>query len=223
MEQLDTLADERQTAFCAHCGGETKTRDHVPSRVLLDEPFPSNLPVVFSCRDCNEGLSTDEAYVACLVECALAGSTAPPDLQRAKVRRLLTEKPALAARLASALHEGSVGHTVRRVHRVVLKLARGHAAFELNEPRLDEPSSLSFAPLVSLPPASRRRFESAPDQVLWPEVGSRGMQRLASSDMRVPGWLVVQPGRYRYLAFVDDAVTVRFVLSEYLACEVVWR
>lgn len=36
------------------------------------------------------------------------------------------------------------------------------------------------------------------------------------------GEAVVQPGRYRYLAFVDGATTVKFVLSEYLACAVVW-
>jgi hypothetical protein len=50
------------------------------------------------------------------------------------------------------------------------------------------------------------------------------MQRMliAGSDV-FNGWIVVQPGRYRYLAYVDSAVTVRMVLSEYLACEVVWE
>jgi hypothetical protein len=203
-----------------------ETRDHVPSLVLLDEPFPENLPVVVSCRSCNEGVSADEEYVACLVECARTGLVAVQDLERAKVRRLLTEKPALAERLADA-HLGT-GHGARilveteRVRRVVLKLARGHALFELNEPQTDEPSSLFFAPFSSLSRDVMERFEAAPARVFWPEVGSRAMQRMATSSTGTPEWLVVQPGRYRYLAYVDGTVVIRIVLSEYLACEVVW-
>jgi len=227
MDQLNNLGDERQVAFCAHCGsGDTETRDHVPSRVLLDEPFPDNLPVVAACRVCNEGVSDDEEYVACLVECARAGSVAVEDLERAKIKRLLTEKPKLAARLADAYSgAGRAGRFVvepERIRSVLLKLARGHALFELNEPQTDEPSSLFFAPLASFSRAARERFESPPARVFWPEVGSRGMQRLATSPTRTPQWLVVQPGRYRYLTYVDGSVVIRVVLSECLACEVVW-
>jgi hypothetical protein len=139
---------------------------------------------------------------------------------------VLTEKPALAARLRSALQESEGGSLILaetdRVGRVVLKLARGHAAFDLHEPRPDEPSSLSFVPLATLSASSRERFESVPHQAVWPEVESRAMQRLAASVTPNLEWIVVQPGRYRYLVHVDGAVTVRIVLSEYLACEVVW-
>jgi hypothetical protein len=38
---------------CVYCGRVTETRDHVPSRVLLDEPYPDNLPVVPSREACN--------------------------------------------------------------------------------------------------------------------------------------------------------------------------
>lgn len=48
------------------------------------------------------------------------------------------------------------------------------------------------------------------------------MQRLTTEYSNTPEWIVVQPGRYRYVAFVDDTVVVRMVLSEYLACEVIW-
>jgi hypothetical protein len=37
-------------------------------------------------------------------------------------------------------------------------------------------------------------------------------------------WVEVQSGRHRYHAFEeDDGAVVRIVLSEYLACEAVWR
>ena len=48
------------------------------------------------------------------------------------------------------------------------------------------------------------------------------MRRLTSSLAGASGWLVLQPGRYRYMADVDSGAVVRIVMSEYLACEVVW-
>jgi hypothetical protein len=77
MLQTRTYGDERQLAFCAFCGGPTGTRDLCPSRVLLDEPYPENLPVVPACVACNTRFSPDEQYLACLVSCVVAGSTDP--------------------------------------------------------------------------------------------------------------------------------------------------
>ena len=86
----------------------------------------------------------------------------------------------------------------------------------------DNPSSLQYIPLDMLPDNNRNQFERLSTISIWPEVGSRAMQRLAFSQNNEPEWIVVQPGRYRYVAFVDDSVIVRMVLSEYLACEVIW-
>jgi hypothetical protein len=72
---------------------------------------------------------------------------------------------------------------------------------------------------------ARGRFETPPDVNVWPEVGSRAMQRLVVSPPRgtvSPGWVVVQDDRYRYLAVAEHSILVRIVVSEYLACEVVW-
>src|SRR5450759_3414803 len=103
--QLMNFGDERQVAQCAYCGADTPTRDHVPSRVFLDEPYPDQLPVVPACQNCNEGFSIDEEYLACLIECVVAGSTYPGDIRRAKIRRTLQARPALAGRLARAIYE----------------------------------------------------------------------------------------------------------------------
>ncbi|HET8774378.1 MAG TPA: hypothetical protein VFP80_11320, partial [Thermoanaerobaculia bacterium] len=93
MEQIKSFADERHAAFCAGCGGAPETRDHVPSKVLLDEPYPENLPVVGVCASCNQGVSLDEEYTACVIECARLGAR----------RLIFHEEPfALAARLAGS-------------------------------------------------------------------------------------------------------------------------
>jgi len=44
MKQLQCYGDSRNKGFCVHCGGPDETRDHVPAKVLLDEPYPENLP-----------------------------------------------------------------------------------------------------------------------------------------------------------------------------------
>lgn len=226
MLQLSDFGDERNKGWCVYCCGPEETRDHVPSRVLLDEPYPENLPVLASCGRCNNSFSLDEEYLACLIECARTGSVEQAGAARPKVGSALARKPALLARLAASRSQD--GDSIRwqpeesRVRNVLLKLARGHIAFEQNEPRLDEPDSVSVAPLCVMDENARAAFESSPDTAGgWPEVGSRAMHRLLVGDDESLPWVVVQPGRYRYLV-ANESPLVRIVVAEYLAAEVVW-
>jgi hypothetical protein len=228
MDQLRPFADRRLVAYCVHCASSNiETRDHCPSRILLDEPHLENLPVLRSCASCNSGFSLDEEYFACLVECARTGSTEA--VRRRKVRRALDASPALVARLMHARSIGDNGAIIfsieqDRVRNVVLKLARGHAAFELSEPQYSEPSHIMFTPLHLLTVAARQHFETPPEVSVWPEVGSRAMQRMVVAEDAIlgPEWNDVQPGQYRYLAVAQGAVMIRFVVGEFLACEVIW-
>ncbi len=230
MRQLKCYGDDRNKGFCVHCGGPSETVDHVPSRILLDEPYPDNLMGSPACLACNHGASLDEEYLACLLECAISGSTDPDRLQRPKIARILQTKPALRSRLQLASTKGPDGPLWKpeasRVRHVVLKLARCHAAYELNEPQLQEPSSIEFKPLALMSPDERAAFENLEAQFsVWPEVGSRAMQRALapSTDYLPQGWLVVQEGTYRYLTSQDVGLAVRVVLREYLGCEVLWE
>jgi hypothetical protein len=228
MQQLKSYADERLIAGCIHCARATETRDHVPSRILLDEPYPENLPVLPACAECNTGFSLDEEYFACLVECARVGSVEA--VERPKIRRIFAHSHVLASRLNQARRVtlfGDVTFSVenQRAINVATKLARGHAAFELSQPLHHAPNSVRIAPLCTMQDDARGRFETPLDVNVWPEVGSRAMQRLVVSPPRgtvSPGWVVVQDDRYRYLAVAEHSILVRIVVSEYLACEVVW-
>ena len=99
MEQLRCFGDDRNKGYCIHCGGPAETRDHSPSKVFLDEPYPENLPVCPSCLRCNNALSIDEEYLACFLECVLAGDVDSASFQRSRIARLLDGKPALLERL----------------------------------------------------------------------------------------------------------------------------
>jgi hypothetical protein len=229
MVRLPDYGDIRQTMFCVHCGGGAETRDHIPPKVFLDEPFPEDLPFVPSCASCNQGASADEEYVACLIDCVVSGSIDPERMRRNKVKRILGAKPALASRLSGASRKTASGIAIdpemSRVRRVVLKMARGHASYDLSEPQLEGPSAIVIAPLHLLAEADRETFErpiGSAKLAGCPEVGSRAMQRLVDGDPGSSLWLVIQPGRYRYMTSMGGGLAVRMVIGEYLACEVVW-
>lgn len=188
MDQVKDLADDRLVNGCLYCGGLQETREHVPSRVFLDLPFPEQLPVVWACSRCNNDFSKDEAYVACLIECAIAGSTDPTHIRRSRVSRLLQETPALRARLEAAktvTDDGLVQFDIEpnRTRNVVLKLARGHAVFELSQVRRDEPKLLWWYPLPLMTEAQRDDFDASHVVQMIGEVGSRGSQRLLATQI----------------------------------------
>jgi len=221
--------------MCAYCGAEPDTADHVPSKVLLDEPFPPELPVVDSCGKCNLSYSVDEQYLACFLECVLSGTTEPSGVWRSKISRILHETPALRSRISASQRTDEGGGLFwdpefHRVRRIVTKLARGHVAYELY-PKLEEPVVLSFAPLPVLSESERALFEDEPIRTLdlFPEIGTRAFKRtcLVASQSQTPmllneDWIVVQLGRYRY-SVESDGSMVRMVLSEYLGCQVAWE
>lgn len=227
MKQSETFGDERNLLYCLYCGGDPDSREHVPSRFLLDEPYPENLPIVGACHTCNSAFSRDEEYLACAVAVALAGSADPSRIGREKVQRRLTDRPALAARLSAALQQNEDGTALdietKRVRNVITKLARGHVLFELGEPTLDDPATVAFAPLHLLSPDARQQFEVPPTAKLWPPPGSRAMLQLIQTwPAGQQSWIVVQPERYRYVVSAGP-LFVRLVLSEYLGCEVTWN
>ena len=241
MDQLRDLADSRLFRACAYCGEQPNSRDHVPSKILLDEPLPTELPVVAACKSCNAGFARDEEYFACLVECALLGTTNPGQQRRRKVSHILGRSPALRGKLEAARKEsdGQVVFEVEtsRVRNVVMKLAKGHAMFELSWFAEQEPSSVWWSPLASLDNDQLRYFEEVRPPQLLGEIGSRASQRMKVLQVEVVGpdgiksvlnflvndWIDVQEGRYRYLATDQDgSIEVRMVIGDFLACEVIW-
>lgn len=241
MKHLDNFADYRLIVGCIYCSGEPETREHVPSRVFLDAPLPENLPIVGACRSCNNGFSLDEEYLACLVESVIAGSANPEKINRPNVANILRRTPSLRAKIESARitvnGQPQFNIEAERVKNVVVKLARGHAAFELSQPCKNEPVSVWWRPLAIMDKAQRDDFEACHVTQVYGEIGSRGMQRLLIAqftlqsqndetktvDLVINDWVEVQEGRYRYHAIDDGkAVIIKLVISEYLACEVIW-
>ncbi len=227
MEQIQPFSDDRLVAFCAFCGGPPTTRDHVPPRVFLDQPYPGNLPVIGACVDCNRGASLDEEYVACLLEVAACGSVDPADLNRRKVARTLKERPALAAKLASLLRpngEFLISREDRtRLSAVFEKIARGLWTYEVGETASSSAAVVRYAPIAGLGVTQLEAFRTLEQPDLLPEVGSRMMFRVLVSEdgpARV-SWIELQAGRFSYgIEMFSEEGRVKMVLGDYIAVEV---
>ena len=207
------------------------SQDHIPTKALLNPPYPENLMGVGMCQECNSGFSEDEEYFAAFLASVVSGSTEPDPLQFPTTSRTLARNQLLRSRIDAARHveTTSSGGTVfiwapelERIERVIVKNARGHLLFELGQTVELPPAHVNILPLDLLSPQELRQFEYPEGLAGWPEVGSRLMLRLLETgEMGEGGWIEVQCGVYRYA--VDDIPRVRMVFREYLAAEVIWE
>lgn len=254
MRYIEDFTDERQKAWCIHCGRVIadieSNRDHVPTKAFLTKGLRERgadfdrgdgdelgyLPQVVVCRRCNSGFSADETYFLCVMHAVIAGSLYPdPTLHpeassmlrsNRHVVRSLKVHPDGQFPLINDLQPFKLYPDPDRVRRVIIKNARGHAYHEISEPLMEMPEHVAFLPLEQLNSEQRNTFESTFTEAglaTWPEVGSRMSVHLVEGDALVGGWIVVEPGRYRFSVDWSAGVTVRTVIWEYLATETRWH
>jgi hypothetical protein len=138
----DVFVDEWQKAWCVHCGEWITTletsRDRVPSRSLLQKPYPANLPVMQVCKSCNAGFAMDEEYLLAFLGAVLTGLTEPDRQLNPKTRRILKRSEKLRNRIERAKDEiqtlfGEIEIFWRpeweRIEHIIVKNARGQAFF----------------------------------------------------------------------------------------------
>lgn len=62
-EDAIAVSARNKHRMCAYCGKIKKsTVDHVPPKLLLEQPFPPNLLTVPACEDCNQSFKADDEY-----------------------------------------------------------------------------------------------------------------------------------------------------------------
>lgn len=238
MLQIKPFSDSRLSDSCIYCGGLADTKDHIPSKCLLDKPYPENLSVVKCCNTCNQSFSSDEQYFACLIECIKAESTNIKDIERDFIRDILEKSPSLRKRIENNT-KTTDGNVIfypeeERIKNVLLKLVKGHTAYELSLSRLDDPQFFWFGLLNSLSEENKIDFNSAHFQENVGEIGSRSMQRFLVTtiinqngeniNLIINDWIDVQENKYRYITIEDKGkIMVRIVIDELFGCEAVWE
>lgn len=224
-------------------------RDHVPTKSLLTKELRERgaefdrgvgdelayLPQVVVCQTCNSGFSADENYLLCVLHAVIAGSLYPDPAKHPEaasilrsnrhIVRSLKRRPDGQLLLFDDLQPFTLYPDTERVRSVIVKNARGHAYHEIGEPLLEAPAHVAFVPLEQMTAEQRGAFESTATGAGlagWPEVGSRMTVHVIDGEAMVGGWILVEPGRYRYSVDWSDGVTVRTVIWEYLATETRW-
>jgi hypothetical protein len=226
MIQIKPQNDSRFDNICCYCQNyiyENITRDHVPSKVLLESPFPENLPVVFCCYDCNQNFSTDEEYFACMIE-YICSETADIELfERVKIREILNKKKHLRKRIEDNLEvrDGVIKVTVEMeaINKIIKKLIYGHLAFEFANPYISEPDYIIFNTLDKLSPEDLDLFFSTQEIEKAPELGSRSALVMTFyNNVPIYDWKIVQDDIYHYKIDVFQGVTFVKILIRNKIC-----
>lgn len=176
-------------------------------------------------------LGGDEKYVACFLD--LLKSQVYLDYtqqEQTKLRLLKDEKLQRTLQEQIWMENGKVYFKPdeKRILRILLKLAWGHAGFELDYVNFDNIEAEVWYDFVfNMSPNDIEEFNDSSVYSLYPEVGSRGMyviQNLSTGDAQTfAGWLDVQNGQYRDQVSYDDNgnTVVKIVIFEFLYCRVV--
>lgn len=228
-----TSWDKSASNGCVYCGKPADTREHIPSKVFLDDPFPENLATIPACFECNNSFSDDEKYAACFLDVLKDAVYQNYTLRMETVQRL--EKN---TKLKDLLDEqvkvvdGKIHYSYdeNRLCRILLKLAKGHAGFEFDHINFDDSNiSTQYGFAFDMSETELYEFEEIPEMSLLPEVGSRSctipfvVQNTETGQASAfMFWNDVQEHKYRYQVSYnkDGGICVKIVIYEMLYCRV---
>ena len=180
-------------SFCIYCGKVADSREHIPSKVFLDKPFPADLYLVPACRVCNNSFSSDELYtwfVIKLLEQRAGIDCLSTSYQSAK---RFASHPGVHSEAQNDIslfinrpnsfdvHKTLFDFKSERIARILKKLAVGHAVYELSECYYSESLDTwktstieySFAPTLSQEIIDDFNCAIDINGLVLPEIGSR--------------------------------------------------
>lgn len=217
---------------CIYCGKTAGTREHVPSKSLLIEPFPENLPTIPACFECNNGFSADEEYFICFLE-VLKSKVYVNYLISEHVSSILSKKESLHQLIESQIFskDGYIypSFDADRFTRIITKLAIGHAGYEYDDSNFDGATGLWFEFASNISEEYKAEFESPKLLDVIPEISSRFscnaciIQNVDSGEaFALSDWISVQDKRYSYNVSLNDSggVSVKMIILDFLYCQV---
>jgi hypothetical protein len=116
---------------CLYCGEKATTLEHVPSKSLLEKPFPNNLFTFPACEKCNKSFSLDEEYfLNVLTVLSQSETLVNRTLPGGSIYKSRQRSNKLHNRLLNSLVQGEDGRTyfkpeVERLKKIIEKYAFG--------------------------------------------------------------------------------------------------
>lgn len=227
-----TYWDKRQKNGCIYCGAPAFTREHIPSKAFLVEPYPENLPTIPACFECNNGFSLDEQYCACFLE-ILKTHIFEGYICNRHISHILEKTPSLKNLILSQINisDGIVNFELdkNRFTKIINKLAIGHSGYEFDNVTFEEPKTTWFDFEFNLTSAQKEDFLELPITNKLPEISSRFtssayiVENVETGEFFVLNtWCAVQEKQYSYCVFLNrtGGITVRMIISDLLYCQV---
>ena len=217
---------------CIYCLNKADSKEHIPSKIFLDEPYHDELAILPACKKCNQSFSKSEQYLACLIDYIETKLNKNIHFKRVKVSKALNNRKTLLAELTQSTILNSkneldyIEYDINRIEKVILKLSIGHAIYGLSAVNLKKPKNINFKFLPDITQEEINAFNHSPSADISPEIGSREGQYITLSTTGEPfiHWKTIQDNQYRYLAFTsNDNICIRIVISEYFFSEVIWQ
>lgn len=228
-----TFFEKSSKNGCIYCGRHANTREHVPSKAFLVEPYPKNMCVVPACFECNNGYSEDEKYVSCFLDVLKSAIYNDYDCNAYTIRRLSHDgnlKKLLDEQIK--VIDEKVYYTIdeKRFYNIILKLAKGHAGFELDCVCFDYSKiKMTYDFVFNMSESDIEAFADVPEISVVHEVGSRCCNAplvlrnvKTGEDSAFLFWHEVQENQYRYQTLYneDGKISVKIVIYEMLYCRI---
>ncbi len=228
-----TYYDGKNENGCIYCGAIANTREHFPSKVLLNKPYPDNLFTLPACLKCNNGYSLDEEYLACFIE-KLKEKVFKGYKMRDKIIDILNKKIKLNELIdEQIISDGELiilNVETDRFKKVIEKIAICHAGYEFDTITSCDTINTWFDFAVNLSNDQIKCFKESQISNVIPEIASRYsteyciVETNGSKDIFLMyNWEKIQKGIYEYCVFINynGNVCVRLILSDFLYCEVI--
>ena len=230
---LEFLKYDKKGQFkCIYCGNKADSREHIPSKIFLNEPFPTNLAILPSCKKCNYSFSEYEQYLACLIDYVQYKINNLKIVKRSKIQKTFNSRPNIESEFENSTKYTQnnevdyIEYNHDKIKSILLKLSIGHAIYTLSAIHLSEPNIINYKFFPELTQEELNSFNSEPISDIAPEIGSRGAVYISISNNNTPisTWNIIQDGQYRFLAFQNNSsITIRIVIGEYFYSELIWK
>ncbi|WRS26141.1 hypothetical protein U6B65_07170 [Oscillospiraceae bacterium MB08-C2-2] len=178
--------------LCIYCGKPAETRDHVPPKCFLDEPYPAQLKTVSACLQCNNGFSKDEDFIMYLSDYLLSIELYGGDFTRKKAEVRFSYNDNLEDRICKSI-----------------KLDKNGVYFDFEHDRIVSIINKIAMGLLYLNLGSKKEIAKS-NFIVIPQLSSS--QRV---EFDCISWKVVQENRFQY--FISDTL-VYFVINNILLC-----
>ncbi len=198
---------KNESNSCVYCGNMANTKEHLPTKGIFDSIEDLNLMILPACFSCNNSFSEAEKYFVCFID--YLKSKVYEDYEiRSKTLRTFSKYPYLKDKIES--HFIEIGNGQLKVdcdwdalELVMLKIARGHMAYEFSEIFMGEPKHFNYNFIFSINNEEVENYNSPVISNVLPEIGSRmfEQQLITLEGDSVYLWKVIKENQYRYLAF----------------------